>query len=205
MTDFKALVGIIIGIAIGIAVRGFFDKPCPEIKSTTTKTVTTEITKTEGVPDTSIKVKSQKSKLKIKSIGKTEFKLDKDEVGVKEITIRHGGQVEQSNNDSGEVEVEFQYPETTIKQTDEVSTKTTIKDSVASVEEIEEEDKWQVAIGSLQNFENEVEVNKYFEISYQKKIWFFYLKGFAGIHNKLNDALSNLKIHTKLEINIPLN
>lgn len=189
--------GLVIG---GLLYHIFAERQAPSTKPyANSKTVTTEIIKSEGVSDTTLKVKSQKSKVKIKSRGKTEFNLDENEVGVKEITI------EQSNNDSSEVEVEFQYPEKEIARVDTFKRSTYEKDSTAWVEGSEEESFWQIAIGSRQDWENEIYVSKYAEVSYQHKVWFFYLKGSAGIHNKLNDALSNLKMHTKVELNFPLN
>lgn len=189
------------GLVIGALVYALIEeRKAPDAERTAnTKTVTTETVTTEGTPDTTVKIKSQNSKIKIKNTGTTEFKLEKNEPGISKITV------EQSNNDSSEVKVEFQYPETTIKQVDTVKQTTTIKDSTAWVERSEKESFWQIAVGSRQDWENEIYVNKYAEVSYQHKIWFFYLKGSAGIHNKLNDALSNLKMHTKVELNFPLN
>jgi hypothetical protein len=187
--------GLIIG-ALGYALIA--ERNAPSAKPYI-KTVTTTIEKTKGVPDTTINEKRETKKVKIKKTGTTEFKLNKNEPGISKITV------EQSNNDSNEVAVEFQYPETTIKQVDQVKQTTSEKDSTAWVERSEKESSWQIAVGSIQYWNNQIDVDKYAELSYQKKIWFFYLKGSAGIHNKLNDALSSLKMHTKVELNFPLN
>lgn len=189
--------GLIIG-ALAYALIAERKAPGTE-RTTNTKTITTEIKKTEGVPDTTINEKRETKKIKAKSVGTTKYSVPKNEAGISKITIG------KSDNDSSEVELEFKYPETTIKKVDEIERSTVEKDSTTWVPGLEKESNWQIAIGTIQYWKNQIDVYKYAELSYQKKIWFFSVKGAVGINNKLNDALNNLEMHTKLELNIPLN
>ena len=166
------------------------------VKSSTTQT-TTENKIIPGVPDTTSKRITKTANVKVKAEGTTEFADNNNDLSITKVKV---GKI----NDSLEVKVEAKYPEKIITKTDTVYSTTTVESSQTNIQEVVKESEWQLAFGTEQYWNDSIDLYKYSEISFMKRVWFFYLKGYAGIHNKLNDALSNIKIHSKLEINIPL-
>lgn len=191
-----ALLGLFLGYMMYPVINSSKEQGTVRVEKV--KTVTTEVTRTEGLADTVVELKIKNEKLKINPAGSTQFAVNNQEAGISSITI------DQAENNGSEINVEYQYPERTITRIDTALKKIIITDNTSFIKEAADESYWQITFGSVQLFVNQVEAKKYFELSYQKKIWGIYLKATAGINNKLNEALNNIKIHTKLELNIPL-
>lgn len=211
------LIGMVIGIVLCVVGNNFIcnDEPVVIGKSSVTeKTTTTE--KVEGKADTTSNVKRQTSKVTLRHFDNPILRQAQDDMHVPgsstfdKIFNYEDAELKTTVTtypavDSLDIENDLSVTHKTITRVDTVKKTETIKTTETITTEVYKKNSWQLAIGSAQLWNDAIELSKYAELSYQHKVWFFYLKGFAGVYNGINDGFNELKINSKVELNIPLN
>ena len=106
--------------------------------------------------------------------------------------------------DSVDIAATYQGKEREINQIDTLEIKDSAKSSTHESITVEAKDTWRLSAGTSKIFIEKNEFNKYIDLNYTRKVWFFYVTAGAGINNDLNMGLKDIKTHCKIEIGISL-
>lgn len=106
--------------------------------------------------------------------------------------------------DSVDIAATYQGKQRTIKQTNTLEKKDSSSTDTREVFTIEPASIWKLNFGTSQFYGDGFILNKYIDLNYSKKIWFFYLTAGGGVMNEFGAGLKDLKLHTKIEIGISL-
>ncbi|GAB4287309.1 MAG: hypothetical protein Kow0098_03670 [Ignavibacteriaceae bacterium] len=205
MTNSKRyIVGFAAGLIFCFVINNFICSGEPEVKTEKTTKIMVKIS--PGVPDTAVVVKKEEKSVRLRKESKqigyelssrflNSFELENGRIETEVITYPAA--------DSIDINLNAKIKERTITRTDTLI-KTITNETITTKTDYVKA-SWNLSLGSFQFIDNEINLHKYAMVSYQHKIWFFYIEAGAGVYNGLSDGFNNFKLLTKAELKIPLN